>query len=141
MIEIRHHHPTEKARPFKKGIDSDGPAEIVPNRREAHGRAPHLSAGREHFRSQHPDGRVFRQMVDHGGDAIVQELHIRIHQANVVSGAFGDADVIGLGKAKIFRIANQLEFREHFRHQFRSSVGGSVVDHDHFRAGLGAVLP
>src|SRR5580693_2219208 len=45
MIEIRHHQPAERAGFFEQGIESDGPAKVIPDRREPHGRAPYFPGG------------------------------------------------------------------------------------------------
>ena len=140
MIEIGHQQPAKRARPLEQGIESDGPAEIVPDSGKAHGRASYFSACRQHLRSQHAHPGMLRQVADHGRNAIVQKLYVRIHQADVIRRGLRDPDVVGLGEAKVLRVANQLRFRKHFRHQLRSSVARSVIDDDHFRAHLAAML-
>jgi hypothetical protein len=51
-----------------------------------------------------------------------------------------DADVVGFGETKVFRISNQPELRKFFRNEFERTVGRIVIDNDYLGTNPGAML-
>src|SRR5271156_2088 len=76
MVEVRHQQPPEGTRALEQRIEQKGSAKIIPHSWEAHGRAPHLAVLRQHLRSHHAHAGMFREIADHGRDAIVEEFYV-----------------------------------------------------------------